>query len=80
MPRHLFATAALLALLTTSGMAQTSTAPESPSGTTGTTSQAGTSAANMPQITEASEFVKQAAAGGEYRDSVKQAGPQARQE
>jgi putative membrane protein len=34
--------------------------------TTGTTTQAGTSAAAMPQITEASEFVKQAAAGGEY--------------
>jgi putative membrane protein len=33
---------------------------------TGTTTQAGTSAAGMPQITEASEFVKQAAAGGEY--------------
>ena len=33
---------------------------------TGTTTQAGTSAAGMPQITEASEFVKQAAAGGEF--------------
>jgi putative membrane protein len=33
---------------------------------TGTTTQAGTSAAAMPQITEASEFVKQAAAGGEF--------------
>ena len=48
------------ALLAGPALAQTS------NDATGTTTQAGTSAAAMPQITEASEFVKQAAAGGDF--------------
>jgi putative membrane protein len=61
MRQRLLAGIALAAALLAGGaLAQTS------NDTTGTTTQAGTSAAAMPQITEASEFVKQAAAGGEY--------------
>jgi len=61
MKQRLLAGIAVAAMLFGGGaLAQTS------NDATGTTTQAGTSAAAMPQITEASEFVKQAAAGGEY--------------
>jgi putative membrane protein len=61
MKQRLLAGIALAAILLAGGaLAQTS------NDATGTTTQAGTSAAAMPQITEASEFVKQAAAGGEF--------------
>jgi putative membrane protein len=61
MKQRLLAGIAVAAVLFAGGaLAQTS------NDATGTTTQAGTSAAAMPQITEASEFVKQAAAGGEY--------------
>ena len=61
MKQRLLAGIAIAAMVFAGGaLAQTS------NDATGTTTQAGTSAAAMPQITEASEFVKQAAAGGEY--------------
>jgi putative membrane protein len=61
MKQRLLVGIAVAAMLVAGGaLAQTS------NDATGTTTQAGTSAAAMPQITEASEFVKQAAAGGEY--------------
>jgi putative membrane protein len=61
MKQRLLAGIAVAAMLFAGGaVAQTS------NDATGTTTQAGTSAAAMPQITEASEFVKQAAAGGEF--------------
>ena len=61
MKQRLLAGIALAAaLLAGPALAQTS------NDATGTTTQAGTSTAAMPQITEASEFVKQAAAGGDF--------------
>jgi putative membrane protein len=61
MKQRLLAGIAVAAMLFAGGaLAQTS------NDATGTTTQAGTSAAAMPQITEVSEFVKQAAAGGEF--------------
>jgi len=61
MKQRLLAGIAVAAMVFAGGaMAQTS------NDATGTTTQAGTSAGGMPQITEASEFVKQAGAGGEY--------------
>ena len=58
--RLLVGMALATALFTGGALAQSS------NDATGTTTQAGTSAAAMPQITGASEFVKQAAVGGEF--------------
>src|SRR5262245_60135344 len=61
MKQRLLAGIAVAAMVFAGGaLAQTS------NDATGTTTQARTTPAAMPQITKASEFVKQAAAGGEY--------------